>query len=261
MKSLRMLLLTFAVALLAAPAAQAKYLDDENDLIYYGYRYYNPSTGRWLSRDPINEKGFQVIGNLPQRFARLDEKNLYCLLGDDSLNKIDKLGLAQGTFSLKNTTMVLNPDDLALRDGAKNPVKAFDVKYIPEITCPCSSKNIVLVQAVKNNHTWTTPDPDPKFDAPNAGNLPPAYGGRHVNNLEYLDSPYYDGFWSLTWSFEVCALCRNGATPEKNFGCHTFKWHNEKLDHYGDFSATEPGELWKDAMAAWTKLHPSNPDK
>ena len=29
-----------------------KYTDDETDLVYYGYRYYVPSTGRWLSRDP-----------------------------------------------------------------------------------------------------------------------------------------------------------------------------------------------------------------
>ena len=29
-----------------------KYQDDETDLLYYGYRYYNASTGRWLSRDP-----------------------------------------------------------------------------------------------------------------------------------------------------------------------------------------------------------------
>ena len=34
-----------------------KYQDDETDLVYYGYRYYNASTGRWLSRDPIGEKG------------------------------------------------------------------------------------------------------------------------------------------------------------------------------------------------------------
>ena len=34
-----------------------KYQDDESDLVYYGYRYYNASTGRWLSRDPIDEQG------------------------------------------------------------------------------------------------------------------------------------------------------------------------------------------------------------
>jgi RHS repeat-associated protein len=32
-----------------------KYQDDETELVYYGYRYYNASTGRWVSRDPLEE--------------------------------------------------------------------------------------------------------------------------------------------------------------------------------------------------------------
>ena len=36
----------------------SKYHDNETDLIYYGYRYYSSNTGRWLSRDPINELAF-----------------------------------------------------------------------------------------------------------------------------------------------------------------------------------------------------------
>ena len=34
-----------------------KYYDAETDLYYYGYRYYSPSLGRWISRDPIGERG------------------------------------------------------------------------------------------------------------------------------------------------------------------------------------------------------------
>jgi RHS repeat-associated protein len=34
-----------------------KYTDVETQFIYYGYRYYNPSLGRWLGRDPLEEKG------------------------------------------------------------------------------------------------------------------------------------------------------------------------------------------------------------
>jgi RHS repeat-associated protein len=34
-----------------------KYQDDESDLVYYGYRYYSASTGRWISRDPKGEAG------------------------------------------------------------------------------------------------------------------------------------------------------------------------------------------------------------
>jgi RHS repeat-associated protein len=34
-----------------------KYTDDETGLLYYGYRYYNPQLGRWVSRDPAEEHG------------------------------------------------------------------------------------------------------------------------------------------------------------------------------------------------------------
>ncbi|MDD5678390.1 MAG: hypothetical protein PHW60_10435 [Kiritimatiellae bacterium] len=32
-----------------------KFTDDETALLYYSYRYYSPSLGRWLSRDPIED--------------------------------------------------------------------------------------------------------------------------------------------------------------------------------------------------------------
>jgi len=50
-----------------------KYQDDETDLLYYGYRYYNASTGRWLSRDPIEEAG---------------GSNLYSFVADDPLEPV-----------------------------------------------------------------------------------------------------------------------------------------------------------------------------
>jgi RHS repeat-associated protein len=43
--------------------------DEESDLLYYGYRFYNASTGRWLSRDPIEEQGginlYTMVRNRP----------------------------------------------------------------------------------------------------------------------------------------------------------------------------------------------------
>jgi RHS repeat-associated protein len=51
-----------------------KYQDDESDYLYYGYRSYNPSTGRWLNGDPIGEKGGAAIRrekkSLPPLFMR-----------------------------------------------------------------------------------------------------------------------------------------------------------------------------------------------
>jgi len=35
----------------------SKYRDPETAFLYYGYRSYNPSTGRWLNRDPQEERG------------------------------------------------------------------------------------------------------------------------------------------------------------------------------------------------------------
>ena len=50
-----------------------KYQDDESDLLYYGYRYYSISNGRWLSRDPTEEGGGDNLhvfcGNNPVDFA------------------------------------------------------------------------------------------------------------------------------------------------------------------------------------------------
>jgi len=34
-----------------------KWFDAETGLYYYGYRYYSPRLGRWISRDPIGERG------------------------------------------------------------------------------------------------------------------------------------------------------------------------------------------------------------
>jgi RHS repeat-associated protein len=76
-----------------------KFDDDETDFIYYGYRYYNPSNGRWINRDPIGEEGFSVCQdnatlNIANRGS--DANNLYLLLENNSLDDIDVLGLCGG---------------------------------------------------------------------------------------------------------------------------------------------------------------------
>jgi RHS repeat-associated protein len=57
-----------------------KPLDATTGLYYYGYRYYDPNTGRWPSRDPIGEKG---------------GVNLYGFVGNNGVNWIDVLGLSK----------------------------------------------------------------------------------------------------------------------------------------------------------------------
>jgi RHS repeat-associated protein len=58
-----------------------KYFDWETGLSYYGHRYYSPTTGRWLSRDPIGEDGGD---------------NVYAFVQNNPLNSYDIEGLLGG---------------------------------------------------------------------------------------------------------------------------------------------------------------------
>ena len=54
-----------------------KYTDSETGLVYYGHRYYSPSLGRFINRDPIAESG---------------GLNLYGFCGNDGIDNVDFLG-------------------------------------------------------------------------------------------------------------------------------------------------------------------------
>jgi RHS repeat-associated protein len=66
---------------------------------YYGYRYYDPVTGRWPSRDRIEEEG---------------GANLYGFVGNNGLNTIDLLGMAtiaNNPFNPYDAESTTDPDD------------------------------------------------------------------------------------------------------------------------------------------------------
>jgi len=46
-------------------------------VVYYGYRSYNPERGRWLSRDPLDEPGHQLIRSIAKGVStRMTNENL-----------------------------------------------------------------------------------------------------------------------------------------------------------------------------------------
>ncbi|PWU11446.1 MAG: hypothetical protein C5B50_23305 [Verrucomicrobia bacterium] len=55
-----------------------KFYDWETGLLYYGHRYHSPGPGRWLSRDPIEEKG---------------GRNLYAFVLNRPIGNLDMFGL------------------------------------------------------------------------------------------------------------------------------------------------------------------------
>ncbi|MGN0752811.1 MAG: RHS repeat domain-containing protein [Christensenellales bacterium] len=55
----------------------SEFYDSELALVYYNYRHYSPTDGRWLSRDPIEEQG---------------GRNLYAIIGNNVSKETDSLG-------------------------------------------------------------------------------------------------------------------------------------------------------------------------
>ena len=53
--------------------------DDVTGLVHFGFRHYDPESGRWMARDPIFLGGGQW--------------NLYAYVGNQVANKWDYLGL------------------------------------------------------------------------------------------------------------------------------------------------------------------------
>jgi RHS repeat-associated protein len=72
---------------------------DETGLYYYGFRYYNPTLGRWMNRDPMAEfaNTAATSGILPVRvYPNLrSDMAQYSMLGNNPVTEIDYLGLKQ----------------------------------------------------------------------------------------------------------------------------------------------------------------------
>lgn len=60
-----------------------KYTDSETQMLYYGFRYYSPSLGRFYGRDPISEKG---------------GLHLYAFCHNNAINGYDKLGMSHQRY-------------------------------------------------------------------------------------------------------------------------------------------------------------------
>ncbi len=61
-------------------------------LSYYGYRFYNPGIGKWLTRDPLG-----VAGGI----------NLYGFVSNDPVNLVDPLGLLTRSFRIDLTFIIV----------------------------------------------------------------------------------------------------------------------------------------------------------
>jgi RHS repeat-associated protein len=84
-----------------------EFRDKESEFAYYGYRYLDTQLGRWLSRDPIGERG---------------GKNLYAFVENQTIDKLDMYGtMSCGVASSGPVQKVVRADDEFVSGGVKVP--------------------------------------------------------------------------------------------------------------------------------------------
>ncbi len=103
----------------------SKYTDEETGLVYYGYRYYSPEVGRWISRDPIEEKG---------------GVNLYGMVGNDAVNAIDPFGLYTKKIDGKGiVTLSIEQCEIVILDGHGHKITPHTFEF-PDSSKGCSAR-------------------------------------------------------------------------------------------------------------------------
>jgi len=96
-----------------------KYWDGECGLYYYGYRYYEPEVGRWLTRDHLGERA---------------ELNLYSFINNSPIVSIDLYGL------------------LSYKKGNDDPKIKYDIGAGAYNTEPSSMRMWALKQAIMSEN-------------------------------------------------------------------------------------------------------------
>jgi RHS repeat-associated protein len=121
-----------------------KFEEKETGLYYYGFRYYNTQTGRWISRDPIEEEG---------------GLNLYGMVENDPINDIDPDGLVK--FKVTRTKVAGGDASLHGQYGwTEFPVDKTNHKFqFYYKNCECRDKNkleykfeVSSARARRNSH-------------------------------------------------------------------------------------------------------------
>jgi RHS repeat-associated protein len=116
-----------------------EYYDDESDIIMYPHRPYSPSTGRWLSRDPVGELGFELLSRETARVLS-DGAKLYGFCGNDPINAFDMLGLFdihwKGNITDAQKQAIQNAMN-RVKDRANALIKQMDDNIKNLKKCPC----------------------------------------------------------------------------------------------------------------------------
>jgi RHS repeat-associated protein len=195
-----------------------KYQDDETDLVYYGRRYYNASTGRWISRDPKGHKG---------------GVNLFAYVLNAPTYHVDPLGLESrsgGNEALKKDVNFSNPSakigtvevwtEATTGPGTTHSIWIQFNRTASDVSCKWvqfvnthvydeNEKEIdqdvaigIFGKFFRKTKTWYV---DVKEDASSAWYKPNVSAG---DTESVWDEPLKGPYHKMIMEFQTCLLCR-----------------------------------------------------
>jgi len=118
----------------------SEFYDAELDLIYYNFRHYSPTYGRFLSRDPLEE-----IATL----------NLYAFAGNNPVLSADLLGLKSWTLAdvqLVSASIVKFKPTITFVSGFSHILKKGETTWVFEGIAKCTCGN--SVKSVNVQKEW-----------------------------------------------------------------------------------------------------------
>jgi RHS repeat-associated protein len=218
----------------------SKHADDETDLAYYGYRYLNPNSGRWMNRDPLGSAGganpYSFAVNAPQ--SHIDPRGLRLYV-----YKIDTWTLAQiqaqyGPGFLAVTTVTDDP----------KPIGSDDVReHKANNGCYCASvfgaKEIELII-----HSYIPSDPPgPNYTESGKAALA-AHEGRRLTVVEkgfaeYLTPSELKGS-ATTRCGQICT--KNEGEAERLLRGYLSDLRVEAISQYWDYNLKEQGGITRE---------------
>ena len=223
-----------------------KPLDIETGFYYYTYRYYDPLTGRWPSRDPIEENGgVNVYG-----FVENDAMNRWDMLGQQAINNPGTTGakyafIVNGLDSLNDlehiTDMPPRKGEVCLQIGHSNPSYSGQCATCCQLLT-CTRKDGATYDAPSTT-TWVPGDAVENGTTPRGlmiatgwvnGNYPSTRTGNHT--------AIYLGPGSTPGSIRILSQNDGGAAQGKNIGVNEWSsagWHIVTSNIKHDSSVTK----------------------
>ena len=194
--------------------------EEQTGWYYYGFRYYDPQTGRWPSRDPIEEEG---------------GVNLYGFVANSGIGKWDYIGREEGRLTPRSTFKVTGgprKGTVAESGRAHWQRRRFEFEYDSE------KKKI----KIKDAQAWVSVWWDPRESINKPHEL------RHVEDMWII--------WKETW--RIARMLQGPCISETEYNAILVVWRDfeaSMMSAYRSLAASRHGDTFdKDLNAVYDPI-------